>query len=282
MVLRRAAPPSTPPGSRPRRAAQLGYSPRMDPAPPDPAAPIHVAALAERNGWRRRQVGTSVNDLPIRAWWPTGTPTRILVAAIHGEEAVTLQVAWQLLRTVHADDACAVVVPVLNPDGVLQGTRQNASGVDLNRNFPGANWLPDASPTYWPTTTVRRSEHRTQISSPGTAPGSEPETRALMALVDEVGPELVVDLHTPLDLVIAASERAQPWAEHIAEPAAMPIVRELAGPTPGDSGTWIEQQGTAAVTYEFDLVGLPVLWARHREAMVRCIVERRDAGAPPG
>ncbi|MCW2925236.1 MAG: murein peptide amidase [Thermoleophilia bacterium] len=196
-------------------------------------------------------------------------------AAIHGEEAVTLQAAHQLLRTVHADDACAVVVPVLNPDGVLAGTRQNARGVDLNRNFPGANWSPVASPTFWSTSMTRTSERRTLLSSPGDAPGSEPEVQALMALVQRVQPELVIDLHTPLECLIATSERARPVAQHLAEPTGIRIIDSVDGPTPGDSSTWMEAQGVTAVTYEFELVAFPLLWHRHGEALTRCIVERR-------
>ncbi len=241
---------------------------------------IHVADLARRNGWRREVIGESSSGIPIHAWWPsTDRPTRVLWAAIHGEESVTLQAAQHLLRVVHADDACAVVVPVLNPDGVLAGTRQNARGVDLNRNFPGANWEAAASPTFWSTATVRTSERRTQLSSPGATPGSEPETQAIMSLVERVAPEHVIDLHTPLDCIIALSDRAVPMAEHLAEPAEMRIVRELEGPTPGDSGTWCESTGATAVTYEFELAPMPAIWARHGEALTRCIVERRPARA---
>lgn len=236
---------------------------------------IHVARLAERNGWTPRPFGTSGQGVPLVAWWPTGQPTRLVWAAIHGEESVTLQAAHQLLRTVHADDACAVVVPVLNPDGVLLGTRQNAAGVDLNRNFPTPDWSPEPSPTYWPTTTVRRLERRTQLSSPGTSAGSEPEIRAIMQLVHDLQPQAVIDLHTPLECVIAISERSVALAEHVAEPAALRVVRRLDQPTPGDSASWCEAQGAAAVTYEFELTPLPALWARHRDALVRTVVERR-------
>ncbi len=32
------------------------------------------------------------------------------------------------------------VVLAVNPDGCQLGLRANANGVDLNRNFPAANW----------------------------------------------------------------------------------------------------------------------------------------------
>lgn len=241
-----------------------------------PSAPIHVASLAARNGWRRELIGTSAEGVAIHAWWPTmARPTRVVWAAIHGEEVVTAQLANHVLRTVHADDACAVVVPVLNPDGVLLGTRQNARGVDLNRNFPGANWLPDVAPTFWPTATVRTSERRTQWSSPGLEPGSEPETRAIMQLVRDVEPEAVIDWHTPLECVIAARAESVALGEHLAEPTGIRVVRELDGPTPGDSATWCAEQGAMVATYELELAPLPVLWARHQEGLVRSVVERR-------
>lgn len=241
--------------------------------------PVHVTDLARRNGWRAEQFGTSAMGIPLVAWWPTAPPTRVVWAAIHGEESVTLQAAQQALRQVHADDACAVVVPVLNPDGVLAGTRQNARGVDLNRNFPVDSWQPRPSPTYWPTTTVRTSDRRTQLSSPGERAGSEPETRAIMELVERVSPELVIDLHTPLECVIAVSDAARAVGDHLAEPAGIPVVRELDGPTPGDSANWCESVGVTAVTYEFELAPMPALWARHSDAVVRCIVERRPTVA---
>jgi hypothetical protein len=90
-----------------------------------------------------------------------------------------------------------------------------------------------------------------------------------------VRPELVIDLHTPLECVLAFSDDAVAVAEHLAEPASLPVRRELDAPTNGDSASWCEQAGATAVTYELELAPLPELWARHVDAVTRMLVERR-------
>ena len=80
------------------------------------------------------------------------------------------------------------LVPSLNPDGVARGTRQNAHGVDLNRNFP-AMWQPIGHPgsTYYA----------------GARPFSEPETRAARDLIRRIHPQVTVWFHQHMDVVWA-------------------------------------------------------------------------------
>ena len=63
-------------------------------------------------------------------------------------------------KSVHGIDLW--VVPAYNPDGLARGTRRNAHGVDLNRNYP-YHWAPLTGSYY-----------------SGPRPASEPETRAMM------------------------------------------------------------------------------------------------------
>jgi len=79
------------------------------------------------------------------------------------------------------------VVPQLNPFGYDHDTRQNANGVDLNRNFPCA-WEGFVSSQ--------------DISVPwdfdykGPAPASEVETRIVQRLIAEMQPRCLLDFHT--------------------------------------------------------------------------------------
>ncbi len=69
-------------------------------------------------------------------------PERILVVGcIHGNEPAGIAIADQLARISPPPELDLWIVPVLNPDGVAAGTRGNAHGVDLNRNFPW-RWQP--------------------------------------------------------------------------------------------------------------------------------------------
>ncbi len=130
----------------------------------------------------KRVIGQSVHGRDIVAWHlgEPGTPTYVLISTMHGNEPHTRQIL-QALRDGPAFDAINVwVVPTYNPDGLVAGTRKNAHGVDLNRNFP-YRWA-DLDGGY----------------ESGPRPGSEPETRAMMDFLREVRPLRVLSFHQPL------------------------------------------------------------------------------------
>ena len=98
----------------------------------------------------RRQVvlGRSERGRPIIAWEvgdPSSPRKALVVGCIHGNEPAGIAIADALARVPVPKRADVWIVPDLNPDGVAAGTRQNADGVDLNRNFPW-RWRPSGAP----------------------------------------------------------------------------------------------------------------------------------------
>ena len=228
-------------------------------------------------GWREREYGRSRGGLPLRVQLPSGPVEGLLVAAHHGEEAETGLLARRLLERVPGDETRWAVVQVANPDGLLNGTRQNAAGVDLNRNFPCASWSPEPSFTFPPgiDPTLRELPNRTSRSSPGSEPASEPETQALMALVHELRPQLVLDLHAPIELILVRAGVPREPVELLAESAGLRVVHELAVASPGAFDEWLLEQGIPAIVYEVEHAGLPQLCLRHLpglEALLRAKV----------
>jgi hypothetical protein len=133
----------------------------------------------------RTVIGHSVRGRPIAAY-RLGTARlarRVLVVGcIHGDEPEGLAVTRRLISRARAHGASLWVVPSLNPDGRAAGTRHNARGVDLNRNFP-SEWEP--------------------LGVSGPRPLSEPETRAVVGLIRRLRPAVTIWFHQPQRVVRA-------------------------------------------------------------------------------
>ena len=225
----------------------------------------------ELPSWRVEEFGRSHDGVPLRVFLPRGDGpiAGLITAAQHGEEASTALMARRLLERVRGDETRWAVVPVLNPDGLLNGTRQNAAGVDLNRNFPASTWGPAPSPTYPPgiAQALRVSANRTNMSSPGAHAGSEPETQAQMALVERLEPGLVIDLHSPLELILVRGDAPERVVEALASSANLKVESDLDSPCPGAFDDWLTEQGVPALVYEVEHAGLPELCVRHLPAL---------------
>lgn len=133
-------------------------------------------------------LGRSEGGRPVvarRAGDPSGTRV-LVVGCIHGNECAGLAVVRALARERAGPDLW--LVPTLDPDGYARGTRQNARGVDLNRNW-SAGWRGGGRP--W------------DVYYPGPRPFSERETRIGRNLIERIRPRLTIWFHQHMDLVWA-------------------------------------------------------------------------------
>ena len=96
-----------------------------------------------------------------------------MIGVIHGDEDAGVAVLERLATMPVPPGVDLWLVESMNPDGQAVPQRGNADGVDLNRNFP---------------TGGVRSAAPGDGQYAGTGPASEPETQAIVALVDLIGP----------------------------------------------------------------------------------------------
>ncbi|MBC6934422.1 MAG: hypothetical protein DWB42_01120 [Chloroflexi bacterium] len=229
------------------------------PTPPPitllPANPSVGIAAADLSARPRRvfTVGQSAGGRDILAWrFGSGRQTLLLVGGIHaGYEANTITLLNELAAHFERSpgdvlpDITLVLVPAANPDGFALGQvadgRFNANGVDLNRNW-SCEWSAQA---YW----------RTRQVNPGAGPFSEPETRALAALANELRPAAAIFYHSAARGVFAGDcpGGGISWtlAAVLGEAAGYPYGQPFtAYQVTGTAPNWFDGQGIPSVDVE--------------------------------
>ena len=241
------------PRARPHRAARSA-------APVRPAAPARSATLS-----RRVVIGHSVRGRPIvaRVLGPDTAPRKLLiVGCIHGNECAGVAILSALAHERVPAGVQLWLVPEMNPDGSAADTRQNADGVDLNRNFP-YRFQRDANPTYYS----------------GPRPASEPETRAAMALIRRIKPAVTIWYHQHMDLVdMAGGDRGV--ARRYGQVSG--LAATCLGFFPGSAPLWSNHLLPETTSFVVELPAGPVgpaALARHLRA-IRAMEAGQRSGSP--
>jgi hypothetical protein len=156
-------------------------------------------------------IGTSVQGRPITATRIGGGPLALAFVgdthgAPEGATATLIQTAIGYYR-VHISEIPAgetvYFIPSLNPDGLADGTRVNADGVDLNRNFGTADWSSGAN-----------EPDGFVPGAGGPQPFSEPESRAMR--------DFLLTHH-----VVASIFYHLPWGGLYSEPHSVAFAQQL-------------------------------------------------------
>jgi protein MpaA len=126
--------------------------------------------------------------------------TRVL-CGVHGDEITPIKFCWDLMNEMkqnkNLQDKLVVVAPLVAPDSFFKKrpTRTNGRGVDVNRNFPTADWKSDALKKW------KQNLKSDKRKFPGEKPASEQETIFQMNLILRYKPNKVITVHAPLSML---------------------------------------------------------------------------------
>ena len=173
--------------------------------------------IVEVRDWSR-----SANNNPIALFKSSPEPKNpiILIGGVHGDEPEGVWLAeftfeWLKRNTVKLP---WILIPCLNPDGFAARTRGNGHGVDLNRNYPSRDWSPHfEKPRY----------------NSGPSAGSEPEVQALVRLIQDCKPRLLIHFHSWQPCIVCTGDPGLLAGRALAESSGYELKNDIGYPTPG-------------------------------------------------
>ncbi len=212
----------------------------------------------------------------------------MVMCGVHGDEITPIKFCFDLMEYLKTslkenefkknfENKIVIVVPLVNPDSYFKPrpTRTNASGVDVNRNFPTNDWFKDAQKMW--ISKYRKDKRR----NPGKAPNSEPETIFQVNLIKRYMPDKIISVHSPLSLIDydgpslgAKEDKAQELLIQMSKDAADYKIKNYPF-FPGSLGNWAGQErGIPTYTLELptsDPSKSREYWNLFKEAMHKAV-----------
>lgn len=185
----------------------------------------------------------------------------LFIGGVHGDEPEGVRLAEELLAWLKENEnTCSdkirpwLLIPCINPDGYSQDQRTNSKGVDLNRNFPCRDWTPEAKALRY---------------SPGPSPGSEAEVQALVQLIEDEKPQLIVHFHSWEPCVVYTGAPGKKAAEILATDTGYECREDIGYPTPGSLGQygWIEKSTPVICIEAQEQSDLDSVWPRFKKGL---------------
>ena len=123
----------------------------------------------------------------------------LVIGGTHGDELTSVSTAYKWIANLnkyHTGLFHWHIIPALNADSVLArpATRQNANGVDINRNLPTPDWDKQSAIRWGKLSNDPRK-------APGEKPASEPETQWIMHEIATFKPDAIVSIHAPYGIL---------------------------------------------------------------------------------
>jgi murein peptide amidase A len=232
-------------------------------APKPPPKPVPPAP-------RNFTLGTSVQGRPIEAIeFGSGDDLVLVMGSIHGNEPAGTPLARRLAGAFAEQPDLlgsrhVLIVVTANPDGLAKNTRDNARGIDLNRNFPANNY--------------------TSASHHGKSALSEPESRLLHKLIVDRKPRRIISIHQIADARSACVDYdgpAEPLARAMSAQSDLPV-RRIGGKS-GSLGSFAGGGlGIPTITVELpnsvSTLGSDGLWGKYGKMLVAgvCFSEQKS------
>ena len=177
----------------------------------------------------------------------SGDKLTLVIGGMHGDEPAGFISALKFAQFLKKNPGLirnrVIIVPCINPDGLLKGTRVNARGIDINRNFPGPTWSRGYIKSY---------------HNPGLHPASEPETIALIKLIEKYKPNMIIQMHQPFNAIYPSSNAPAEMMNKMSELSGLEVIDDIGYPTPGSLGNYRVAQNYEIIGITFELCEIDI------------------------